>query len=169
MLFRSYYETFTDSSKFVGYMPNATIGDFFNALSSNTCEPYAILGGINEEQPKNTNEYNSQKDFTIKANESTIQGENNAENIGVAVFKNDKLVGELNGLETISFLNVRNDLNRFLISIPDPSNDNNYLDIYMSPINKVKVKIDTSTSTPFIKLKFKLSGRIYSIDRKSVV
>ncbi len=166
-LISKYYETFTASSKFVGYMPNATIGNFFNSLSSNTCEPYAILGGINKEQQKNTNEFNSQKDYTIKASESSIQGENNAENIGVAVFKNDKLVGELNGLETISFLNIRNDLNRFLISIPDPSDENNYLDIYMSPVNKVKIKIDTSTTTPYIKLKFKLSGRIYSISENT--
>lgn len=42
-----------------------------------------------------------QKDYEIKANQSSISGENGSENIGVAVFKEDKLVGELNALETI--------------------------------------------------------------------
>ena len=42
-LLSRYYENFTDSSKYVGHMPDATIGDFFNALSCKTCEPYAIL------------------------------------------------------------------------------------------------------------------------------
>ena len=34
---------FAESSKYVGHIPNATIGDFFNSLNCNTCEPYAIL------------------------------------------------------------------------------------------------------------------------------
>ena len=42
-LISRYYEVFTDSSKYVGHMPNATIGDFFNSLICETCEPYAIL------------------------------------------------------------------------------------------------------------------------------
>lgn len=42
-LLSRYYEVFTDSSKYVGHMPNATIGDFFNSLICETCEPYAIL------------------------------------------------------------------------------------------------------------------------------
>ena len=42
-LLSKYYEIFTESSKYVGHMPNATIGDFFNSLICKTCEPYAIL------------------------------------------------------------------------------------------------------------------------------
>lgn len=84
-------------------MPDATIGNFFNALICNNCEPYAILGGVNEGTPNNSVEIDSQKDYIIKANSSSIFGENGAENIGLAVFKSDKLVGELNALETISF------------------------------------------------------------------
>ena len=42
-LLSRYYEVFTDSSKYLGHMPNATIGDFFNSLICETCEPYAIL------------------------------------------------------------------------------------------------------------------------------
>ncbi len=162
-LISKYYETFTSSSKISGYMPDATIGRFFNSLSCNTCEPYAILGGVNDGKQKNNNEPNSRKDYTIKANESSIQGKNGAENIGVAVFKEDKLVGELNALDTISFLNIRNELDRFLISVPSPDKKNDYLDIYLSPSRASKIKIDTSTSTPFIKLKLKFSGRIYSM------
>lgn len=43
-LLSKYYETFTASSKYVGHMPDATIGDFFNSSICKTCEPYAILG-----------------------------------------------------------------------------------------------------------------------------
>ena len=166
-LISKYYEVFATSSKYTGYMPDATIGNFFNSLICNTCEPYAILGGVNEGSPNNSGEVNSQKDYTIKANESSITGENAAENIGVAVFKGSQLVGELNALETIAFLNIRNDLDRFLISVPDPQNNNNYLDIYMTPIRSTDIKIDTSNQTPYIKIKCEFSGRIYSMSENS--
>lgn len=166
-LISKYYEIFASSSKYTGYMPDATIGNFFNSLICKTCEPYAILGGVNEGSPNNSEEVDSQKDYTIKANESYITGENGAENIGVAVFKGSQLVGELNALETIAFLNIRNDIDRFLISVPDPQNNNNYLDIYMSPTRATDIKIDTSNQTPYIKVKCEFSGRIYSMSENS--
>lgn len=166
-LISKYYEIFASSSKFTGYMPDATIGNFFNALNCGTCEPYAILGGVNEGTPTNSEQIDSQKDYTIKANNSSITGENGAENIGVAVFKDDKIVGELNALETIAFLNIRNDLDKFLISVPDPENSNNYIDVYMTPLQNVDIKVDTSSQTPYIKVKCKFSGRIYSMSENS--
>ena len=41
-----YYEVFPNSSKYTGYSSNSSLGEFFNALKSNTTEPSAILGGI---------------------------------------------------------------------------------------------------------------------------
>lgn len=166
-LISKYYEIFASSSKFTGYMPDATIGNFFNNLNSSTGEPYAILGGVNEGSPVNTNNVDSQKDYNIKANTSSITGENGAENIGTAVFKRDQLVGELNALETIAFLNISNSLDRFLISIPDPENGNNYIDIYLSPVRSAAIKVDTSSQTPYIKVKCEFVGRIYSMSENS--
>lgn len=166
-LISKYYEIFANSSKYTGYMPDATIGNFFNNMICKTCEPYAILGGVNEGSKNNSSEVDSQKDYTIKANESSITGENGAENIGVAVFKGSQLVGELNALETIAFLNIKNDLDRFLISVPDPQNDNNYLDIYLTPTRSTNIQIDTSNQTPYIKIKCEFSGRIYSMSKNS--
>lgn len=77
------------------------------------------------------------------------------------------LFGELNDLETISFLSVINKVDRFLISIPDPYSEEKYIDIYVSPENSTNVSIDTSTSSPYIKLKFDFTGRIYSMSNNS--
>ena len=46
-LLTKYYEVFSNSSKYTGFTVNATIGDFFNSLVCKSCEPYAILGGLN--------------------------------------------------------------------------------------------------------------------------
>ncbi len=166
-LISKYYETFTNSSRYTGYIPDATIGKFFNSLICTTCEPCAILGGMNETSSNNTEQVDSQKDYTITANNSPIRGENGAENIGIAVFKGDKIVGELNALETISFLNIKNDLDRFLISIPNPESTNNYLDIYLTPAHTTDVKVDTSNQTPYVKVKCEFVGRIYSMSKDS--
>ncbi len=147
-LISKYYEMFAQSSKYTGHMPDATIGKFFNSLICNTCEPFAILGNSS-------------------TNSSSVHGSNNIENIGVAVFKNDVLVGELNSNETIAFLNMRNAVDRFLISVPDPFNHNNYIDIYVTPLKSRKVDIDTSSSTPYINVNCYFSARIYSMAENS--
>lgn len=45
-----YYEVFPYSSKYTGYICNATLGDFYNNLVSIDSEPYAILGGIKDKE-----------------------------------------------------------------------------------------------------------------------
>lgn len=164
-LISKYYEILTNSSKYAGLMPDSTIGDFFNALISKTCEPFAILGGLTTEG--NNNNSANIEDSNIKSSESTIEGENGSENIGVAVFKDDKLVGELNAIETISLLNMRNSIDRFFISIPNPLNPDELLDISLSPEGFKNIDIDTSSSSAYIKIKATFYGRIYSMSDDS--
>lgn len=164
-LMSKYYEILTNSSKYTGFMPDATIGNFFHSLICKTCEPYAILGSLNQQdyQTASDSASEAEQDFNIKASQSSIQGQNGSENIGVAVFKHDTLVGELNALETICFLALRNDVNRFLISVPDPIKEGNYIDIYFTPYDAPDITVDTSTASPYIHIKTKYSGRIYSM------
>lgn len=162
-LISKYYEIFTNSSKYTGFKPDATIGDFFNSIICKTCEPIALLGGLTSEKPANQGNNHIQENYNVKANQTPIEGENGSENIGIAAFKDDKLVGELCALETISYLTVRNKVDRFLVSIPDPNDTNSYLDIYLTPSNSISVDIDTSSSSPYIKVKAGFSGRIYSM------
>lgn len=165
-LISKYYEIFTNSSETTGYIPDATIGYFFNALNCRICEPFAILGGVNK-QTSNSSSRNVNDDSGIKAGESTVNGENSAENIGVGVFAGDKFVGELNASECVCLLNILDQIDQFLISVPDPSNKNNNIDLYLSPTTSPKIKVDNTTKSPYIKLKFKFSGRIYSMSEDS--
>lgn len=164
-LVSKYYESFENSSKNTGYIPDATIGDFFNDLTSRTREPYAILGGVNAESRNEENSTTNQDN--LKANMTSISGKNGSENFGVAVFREDTLVGELNAFESVAFLNIRNNIDRFLISIQDPENENNLLDIYMTPSNNATIKVNTSNQTPYIKINCKYTGRIYSMTQNS--
>ena len=147
-LISKYYEMFTDSSKYTGHLPDATIGNFFNALCCQSCDAYAILGNMSTD-------------------DSFVTGVNNTRNVGVAVFRNDKLVGELNIPETISFLAIKNKVERFLISVPDPLNNDEFIDLYVTPYKSPKISVDTSTSSPYISVKCYFSARIYSMTSNS--
>lgn len=147
-LISKYYEMFTESSRYTGHLPDATVGSFFNALCCKSCEPYAILGNINSVN-------------------SSVSGKNSTRNVGVAVFKNDKLVGELGIPETIAFLSMRKDVDRFLVSVPDPLNNNEFIDLYVAPIKAPKIKVDTSTPTPYITVDCNFVARIYSMSSNS--
>lgn len=166
-LLTKHYEIFANSSKSTGYTVNATLGNFFSSLVCNSCEGYAILGGVSSEDNETTTSIDSQKDSSSKANSSSLSGRTSSENIGLAVFKNDQLVGELNSIETLSFLATRNEIDSFLVSVPDPNDSNSYIDIYLTPVANSKVNVDIVNGSPYIKVSYSFTGRIYSMKKDS--
>lgn len=71
-LITKYYNIFPSSSKYTGYTANATIGNFLNELECETCNPVAILGGMNTEESKIYSDLYQNEDSSTKSNESTI-------------------------------------------------------------------------------------------------
>lgn len=165
-LITKYYDIFPNTSEYTGYTCNATIGDFFNALVCNSCSPYAILGGISTSD-SNSSSSKVSDEANIKSNESPINGDRLSENIGLAVFKEDKLAGELNAIETICFLSIRKKVNSFLVSIPDPQDSNSKIDIYLTPNNTHNIDVNIVNGTPYIKIKLEFSDKIYSMNKDS--
>ena len=163
-LITKYYDIFDYSSNFTGYTADATIGDFLNKLECDTCNPVAILGGMNTENIAYNTDITENQSSSAKANESTISGKRGSENIGLAAFKDDKMVGELNAFECLAFLNMTNQAKGFFITIPDPENDKDFLDIYFSPTHPTKINVKIINGSPYIKVKCSYSGRIYSVD-----
>lgn len=165
-----YYDIFPKSSKYTGYMTNATIGSFFNSLACDYCNPYAILGGLTVSNAGTSSTSSSQNpdDSNIKSGSSSISGTRNSENIGTAVFKDDKLVGELNAIETICLSILRNEVNTFLVTIPSPEEEeNSFLDIYLSPMSNTKIDVSIVNGAPYIKVSGKFFGQIYSMSENS--
>lgn len=163
-LITKYYDIFPGSSKYTGYMPNSTIGEFFNSLICEYCQPYAILGGITT---GNTSGNNVSSDSDIKSNNSPILGTRKSENIGTAIFKEDKLIGELNAIETVALMVLTNEVNTFLITIPNPEDSNSSLDIYLSPNKNTKITSKIVNGTPFTTFNTSFTARIHSMSENS--
>mgnify|MGYP004454835707 FL=1 len=169
-LFTTYYEIFPNSSEYTGYLSNITVGSFFDLLVSKTANPCAILGGSISTNENDLDIYapsSPENSGNIKSNETSISGKRGSENIGLAVFKEDKLIGELTAIETVCYSILSDSVNGFLITIPNPENSEKYLDVYLLNDNKPKIKVNIINGTPYITIDCCFTGKLYSISQDS--
>lgn len=164
-----YYEIAPTSSEYTGFTQNITLSDFFSDYTDTFQTCYAILGGINSDDTHdlNTGENSFEKDSTNKANETLIQGKSNIENMGLAVFSGDKLVGELNGLETICHHMISSSLNSCIINIPSPFEENETISLRVRLVKNTKNKVKLVNGSPYITSNVKLEARILTMDETS--
>lgn len=100
------------------------------------------LVGVNtSNHSANTDKTSSQKDSNIKADETLIYSKTNIENLGLAVFHGDKLVGELTGIETICHLIISNKLDTCTINIPNPFEEDRTISLRLRLSNKTNNKV----------------------------
>ena len=166
-----YYEIASTSERVTGYTYNITLLDFFSDFADSFTECFATLGSVNDGNISNTGDNNDQPSSSLSnegtddsyvASETPIDSQKNIENLGLAVFKGDKLVGELNGVECIAHLILTNELENAVISVPSPFESTNYIDLYLTN-SKCKTKVYLTNGTPYIKPSIDLSARIISM------
>lgn len=160
-----YYDIFPSSGKYTGYVSDATIGNFYNSLLCNTCEPHTILGGVSSTSSTNSKSTVS-TDSNIKSGSSPIFGMRSAESIGIVAFKHDKLVGELDAIETICFHILKNNINSFIITVPSPKDNTLKIDLLVTPKGTCKTKVNIVNGSPYVKINGSFNAKIYSMDEK---
>ena len=163
-LVAKFYEVYTQASEYTGYSVNTTIGEFFNNLTDSYYEPSAILGGVNSPstQLSNSSSNSGNNDSTYKAEDTPFDVKNTAENMGIAVFHSDKLVGELNAIDSVSHLITTNKLDYTTISIDNPYKDSDTIDLRIEPQQKTKIKVDLVNGSPYVTLDYSLTAKIIS-------
>ena len=124
-------------------------------------------GNISSLSQNTSSASNSQKDSSIYADNAIFDSKTGAQNLGTAVFKDDKLIGELNAIETLCMSILKNDVKSFLVTIPNPEKSDEYIDIEMHQFNSIKIKVDIINGSPYIKINGKFSGRILSADENN--
>ena len=203
-----YYETFSITDRFTGYISNITIGNFYNTLASKDEEATAILGGLNsaarsENSKSSSNSNKSDSSDTEKlssessgssnssnnsSNESSNQssqeqessiinpedltagtssasGKRGTENIGLAVFENDKFRGELTATETICHLLINDDLDSCIISIGNPFIESEKMELQLFPSKKTKITTEIVDDIPYISIKLCLNADVMTLEQ----
>ena len=164
-----YYEIAPTTSQYTGLTENVTLSQFFSDYTDTFRSSFAILGGINSDNTHSANvgESPTEIDASNKANETLIHGKPNIENIGLAVFYKDKLVGELTGLETICHQIICNSLDTCVINIPSPFEEGQTISLKLRLVNNTKNKVELVNGTPYITSDVTLDARILSMDENS--
>lgn len=87
-------------------------------------------------------------------------------NQGLAIFKDDKLIGEISREETLCYMLVSGKLKDAVINIPSPFEDADYVSLNISSVHS-KNKVEIKNGTPFITCNISLSARVLSSTKTS--
>lgn len=167
----NYYDTFSLTNKYTGYFSDITVGEFFNMLSSTSCNGTAILGGLNataRQEEGSTDSITNPEDLT--AGTSTVEGKRGSENIGIAVFNDDKMCGELTSIETICHLLINNNIDSCIISVDNPYKENSdnpedKIELSLSPSKKSKISVTIKDDVPYISVKINVRASILTLEK----
>ncbi|GAB6273231.1 MAG: Ger(x)C family spore germination protein [Peptococcaceae bacterium] len=156
-------ELFTGSQRYAGFIPFGQVHHFYNDLKSTTVQPVAMLVSLKEKSPENLpaeEEHFSEGQFY--AGQLPLKGGNNIELMGTAVFYQDRMVGMLNGEETLILNLLRGWLKQTLLTIPDPANPKYSISLRIKMERKPNLKVTLSQGRPKIYVRLFLDGEIVS-------
>lgn len=156
-----YYEIAPTSSEYTGYTESTVINEFFSSITDSYSDPVAVLGAINAGTSQGSNTSSSSY---YTAGQTPISGEPGVETMGLAVFNDDKLVGELNGFESICHLIISNKLKNAQIRIPSPIEGLEYIDLNIELDKNTKSSLFLVNGTPYITSKVSINAKMQSMN-----
>lgn len=163
-----YYDASVASSFATGMLEKTTLSDFFANIKDSFKEPIASLGTVYNNVTKTTDSNSTTRDSNYKAGDfKTSSSTKNSENLGLAVFKNSRLVGELNGIETVCHLIVTGKLQNYNLTIPDPFNTEDNIDLYITLRKSPKIKMNFVNGSPYFNINVDISSKILSMNNES--
>ena len=165
-----YYTIIDSSSNNTASTVSIPLIDFFNHMEDSCIEPVATLGNINLDSTHlidSETKDDANKDMSYLAGQSPITSSNKVETKGVAVFKDDRFIGELTGLECICHKIISGNLNYCSLQIPNPLEGNQNINLVIKLSRKPKINLEIINGFPYVKLDIKLSIRVISIEKDS--
>jgi len=103
----------------------------------------------------------------LTAGTSSIVGDRGTENFGIAVFKDDKLCGELTAVESICHLLITNKVDSCIVSINNPvsEKEEKKMELQLFPKKNTKVNVSFENDTLHISIEIKLNADIMTLDK----
>ena len=129
------FDYLISSSENTGFTIQSTFGSFFQELHNDYFEPTTI--------------YMTVTDNNIQAN-------------GLAIFKGETMVGHVDILGSIAHLILTNDLKSCIITIKNPFNEAEDVDLELSLYKNTDIKINIINGSPFISVNIYPEGNIRS-------
>ena len=168
-----YYELVYQGYRYTGLIPKVEFHNFYLAAKSICMNPVAILGGAAK--------FRSSEEFDIEnstylehgrsapfegdflAGDIPAIGGARAENIGLAVFDGDRMVGELDGTDTTAHLLCTGDYEHSYWTVPDPLAEGYYVLIDIKQGRKPIKQVEIVDGNPVIHIFLNLEGNLLSV------
>lgn len=129
------YEYILTSTQYTGYTLDCTFSNFFSKINTSETQATAIYTKVDED---------------------------NIQNFGAAVFKDDVMVGTLTPLDTISHLIITGKLDSCTITVENPFAENSLIDLDLYKIVRPNMDINVIDNTPYINIDVELNANISS-------
>lgn len=129
------FDYLTASADYTGFTIESTFGTFFQAIHNNSFEPIAIY-------------------ITVVDNVVQISG--------IAVFKNEFMLGHIDVMDSICHSIVTNELNTCILTIDNPFNTQEKLDLEVSLYKDTKISVQIINGSPYINMEIYPEGTIRS-------
>jgi hypothetical protein len=111
-----------------------------------------------------TKSLNNKPDYQSFEPKSAIsEGDRGAENMGLAVFKDDKYIGNLSTIETLCYSLLKDEVDNFVLTITNPFDESKKVDIKVGDLSQLKTDIDISNDIPTINIEFNLTAEVINI------
>ena len=162
-----YYELVMESSLESSYYIRSSLHQFYDRLKSKNGEAYAVLLGVNQNTTVHIKKADQltpgQKSIPYKASELPVRGGNPVEHIGVAMFRGEKMVGQLDSLETRYFMMVLGKFRNSYLIIEDPLVAKYKVNLLIRPAKGPEIVASLAEGSPSVTVKVFLEGEITSI------
>ncbi|NLB73593.1 MAG: Ger(x)C family spore germination protein [Firmicutes bacterium] len=171
-------ELLTLAGRKAGLIPTSQINRFLVEMQSLAEEPLVILAGINKEQQPGEQQSEGEEkmegsdgdstsrlqipldtsDINYIAGESPSVGGNPVELLGAAVFRGDKMVGEITGEEVRYALYIRGTFKQGITVVRDPDMDNRFIAADLRLARPTQVRVVKDGDSFKIKVNVTLEG-----------
>ncbi|OAT83577.1 Ger(x)C family spore germination protein, partial [Desulfotomaculum copahuensis] len=160
-----YIELLVTSQSYIGFSPFAQVHHFYNDMKSASIQPSAVLLGIAGSQPVHHNSgAGGVNEGDYLAGQLPRKGGGDIEMIGAAVFRGDRLAGELNGEETVLLNMLKGQFKESLFAFPDPEKPERFITMRVLAQSKPQVRVGWNKGqAPEIQVQVPLEAEITSI------
>lgn len=168
-----FYQLIFESKSLTGFNTGTNIFEFYGRMTSKAISPVADLVGVGNISSSNELSTDAstykEKDHVLplegdyKAGDIPQTGNQNGELMGIAVFDGDKMVGELDGNETMSYLMIIGEFKRGILTLSDPKVKEKLVSLIIKQRKKPQIQVKMKNGSPDIKVKIDLEADIVAI------
>ncbi len=166
-----YAELLMGTQRYVGFIPFNQVHHFYTDMKSRGSQPVCALVDLEQKKEGEKEQRAAPEEKAFEESEGDFiagrlprQGGNKIEFIGAAVFRGPKMVGTINGSETVILNILRGWYKEGFFAFPDPGRRDRFVILRLLAERKPHIKVSLDDEgLPAIKVRVPLDAEIISI------